>query len=349
MARVRRLHARPAGRASRSADDLAVAGRLHARATCRPTTARDRRHRRRLHRHPRRATPPPGAGTVLTHADRADGEPVTDLEPYLGAYGHLVALRAGDLAYLHVHPEEPGDRRRAGRSTSRPRSPAPATYRLFLDFQHGGVVRTAAFTVEAGGAPGHALRGGRRSWPLITWARRSSSSIGGMTCASCANRIESKLNKLDGVTATVNYATEKAQGHLRRRRLDRRPGRAPSRQAGLHRRAPAAAGRADAGRGRRRPDPLAAPAADRLAPSSPSRSSRWRWSRRCSSPTGSGSRSRWPRRSWSGAPGRSTGRRWTNLRHGAATMDTLVSLGTLAALRLVALRAVPRHRRRARA
>src|SRR5574338_1586326 len=34
--------------------------------------------------------------------------------------------------------------------------------------------------------------------------------ITGMTCASCANRIERKLNKLDGVTASVNYATEKA-------------------------------------------------------------------------------------------------------------------------------------------
>src|SRR3954452_24214725 len=34
--------------------------------------------------------------------------------------------------------------------------------------------------------------------------------ITGMTCASCANRIERNLNKLDGVTATVNYATEKA-------------------------------------------------------------------------------------------------------------------------------------------
>ena len=35
--------------------------------------------------------------------------------------------------------------------------------------------------------------------------------IGGMTCASCANRIERKLNRLDGVTASVNYATEKAK------------------------------------------------------------------------------------------------------------------------------------------
>ena len=36
-------------------------------------------------------------------------------------------------------------------------------------------------------------------------------SIGGMTCASCANRVERKLNKLPGVTASVNYATEKAR------------------------------------------------------------------------------------------------------------------------------------------
>ncbi|WP_241094640.1 cation transporter, partial [Actinacidiphila bryophytorum] len=35
--------------------------------------------------------------------------------------------------------------------------------------------------------------------------------IGGMTCASCAARIEKKLNRMDGVTATVNYATEKAK------------------------------------------------------------------------------------------------------------------------------------------
>jgi P-type Cu+ transporter len=37
--------------------------------------------------------------------------------------------------------------------------------------------------------------------------------IGGMTCASCANRIERKLNKVPGVEATVNYATEKARIH----------------------------------------------------------------------------------------------------------------------------------------
>jgi hypothetical protein len=92
----------------------------------------------------------PGAATVLTTRIELDGEPVTDLEPYLGAHGHLVAMRAGDLGYLHVHPEQgpPGPGIEFATAF-----PEPATYRLFLDFQHRGEVRTAAFTVESGGAP----------------------------------------------------------------------------------------------------------------------------------------------------------------------------------------------------
>ncbi|WP_278258289.1 hypothetical protein [Nocardioides convexus] len=81
-----------------------------------------------------------------------DGAPVTDLEPYLGAYGHLVALRGGDLAYLHVHPDgTPGD----GTTEPGPEVvfyaavPSAGTYHLYLDFQHNGVVRTASFTVTA--------------------------------------------------------------------------------------------------------------------------------------------------------------------------------------------------------
>jgi Cu+-exporting ATPase len=46
---------------------------------------------------------------------------------------------------------------------------------------------------------------------LTAPARQVELEIAGMTCASCANRIERKLNKLDGVSATVNYATEKAR------------------------------------------------------------------------------------------------------------------------------------------
>lgn len=74
------------------------------------------------------------------------GRPVTDLQPYLGAYGHLVALRQGDLAYLHVHPEE-SDTAGPGVHFAA-EVPSSGSYRLFLDFKHGGVVRTAEFTVE---------------------------------------------------------------------------------------------------------------------------------------------------------------------------------------------------------
>ncbi|MEU0587940.1 hypothetical protein [Streptomyces sp. NPDC006132] len=97
----------------------------------------------------------PGQASELKLTVSRDGKPVTDLQPYLGAYGHLVALRSGDLAYLHVHPNgEPGD------GTTRPgpdisftaTAPSAGSYRLFLDFQHDGTVHTAAFTVRAGGA-----------------------------------------------------------------------------------------------------------------------------------------------------------------------------------------------------
>ncbi|MBO3737706.1 hypothetical protein [Actinoplanes flavus] len=97
----------------------------------------------------------PGASSKLTLSVSKDGEPVTDLQSYLGAYGHLVALRDGDLAYLHVHPDgAPGD----GRTTPGPdvafhaEVPSTGAYRLYLDFQHDGKVRTAEFTAVAGTA-----------------------------------------------------------------------------------------------------------------------------------------------------------------------------------------------------
>ncbi|MGH9132851.1 MAG: hypothetical protein ACRDZZ_02865, partial [Ilumatobacteraceae bacterium] len=45
-----------------------------------------------------------GTESELTVTVARGGAPVTDLQPYLGAFGHLVAIRDGDLAYLHVHP-----------------------------------------------------------------------------------------------------------------------------------------------------------------------------------------------------------------------------------------------------
>jgi hypothetical protein len=97
----------------------------------------------------------PGQASPVTLTVSKDGRPVTDLQPYLAAYGHLVALREGDLAYLHVHPDgEPGD----GVTPAGPQIefvaevPSAGSYRLFLDFQHDGVVRTAEFTVPTGPA-----------------------------------------------------------------------------------------------------------------------------------------------------------------------------------------------------
>ena len=94
-----------------------------------------------------------GADGELKLTVTKDGKPVRDLQPYLGAYGHLVALRAGDLAYLHVHPHgEPGDgETKPGPDVSfTATAPSAGTYRLFLDFKHEGTVHTAAFTVHAG-------------------------------------------------------------------------------------------------------------------------------------------------------------------------------------------------------
>ncbi|MFB7107769.1 hypothetical protein [Streptomyces sp. NPDC056190] len=93
----------------------------------------------------------PGEASVLTLTVSRNHRPVTDLQPYLAAYGHLVALRVGDLGYLHVHPEgAPGD----GTTAPGPEitfmavAPTAGIYRLFLDFQHNDVVRTAEFTVH---------------------------------------------------------------------------------------------------------------------------------------------------------------------------------------------------------
>jgi Cu+-exporting ATPase len=153
--------------------------------------------------------------------------------------------------------------------------------------------------------------------------------IGGMTCASCANRIEKKLNKLDGVTATVNYATEKAKvsfagdvspqdliatvektGYSARLPEPPRPAETPTEE-----------------------DPVG-PLRTRLLVSvvltvpvvamamiPALQFEYWQWlSLTLAAPVVV----------WGGLPFHRAA--WTNLRHGAATMDTLVSLGTIAAL-----------------
>jgi hypothetical protein len=93
-----------------------------------------------------------GAGSELTVTITRDDQPVTTLEPYLGAFGHLVALREGDLAYVHVHADgedpRPGDT--AGPTIGfHTEAPSSGRYFLYLDFQVDGQVRTAQFVLDA--------------------------------------------------------------------------------------------------------------------------------------------------------------------------------------------------------
>jgi hypothetical protein len=83
----------------------------------------------------------------LAFAVTRDGAPV-EVQPYLGAQGHLVALRDGDLAFLHVHPTG-GDE--AGEIRFMTEFPSAGDYRLFLQFRHEGEVRTAEFTRSVDG------------------------------------------------------------------------------------------------------------------------------------------------------------------------------------------------------
>ena len=82
----------------------------------------------------------------LTFEVRRDGEPVPELGQYLGALGHLVALREGDLAYLHVHPEETAPD--SSRIEFGARFPTPGRYRLFLQTKPEGNLITTRFDVR---------------------------------------------------------------------------------------------------------------------------------------------------------------------------------------------------------
>ena len=92
-----------------------------------------------------------GAPATLDFTVHKDGRAVHP-EPYLGAGGHLVALRARDLAFLHTHPAEQSDAAgdRSGAVAFASTFPSSGRYGLFLQFKAAGQVRTAAFTVEVG-------------------------------------------------------------------------------------------------------------------------------------------------------------------------------------------------------
>jgi Cu+-exporting ATPase len=168
--------------------------------------------------------------------------------------------------------------------------------------------------------------------PLLTAPNRIELSIAGMTCASCASRIEKKLNRMDGVTATVNYATEKASvsfpdavtaddliaavqktGYTAELPPPPRTADSPPEQAQP----------VDELRGLRTrlwvSIVLSVPViAMAMIPAL--QFTNWQWlSLTLAAPVVV----------YGGLPFHKAA--WTNLRHGAATMDTLISLGTLAA------------------
>ncbi|MGV0594496.1 heavy metal translocating P-type ATPase [Mycolicibacterium porcinum] len=151
--------------------------------------------------------------------------------------------------------------------------------------------------------------------------------IGGMTCASCAGRIERKLNKLDGVTATVNFATEKATvdvaGEVTPEQLIE-----AVETAGYTAQLPVT----ESGESQVEDDPTAAlrtrlivsavltvpVVAMAMVPAL--QFTNWQWlSLTLAAPVVV----------WGALPFHRAA--WTNLRHGTATMDTLISMGTIAA------------------
>ena len=105
--------------------------------------------------------PRAGEATPVKFTITRNGLPVDDLEPFLGAFGHLIALREGDLAYLHVHPPEAAKAgSRGGPSvTFTAQFPTAGRYALFLDFARNGRVFDAPFTVDVlqPGAPAQDL------------------------------------------------------------------------------------------------------------------------------------------------------------------------------------------------
>ena len=86
----------------------------------------------------------PARRRTFASRSRRRAKPVVT-ESYLGAAGHLVALREGDLAFLHVHPTSEAGSSEIGFGAT---FPTAGRYRLFLQFQHDGAVQTVAFTQE---------------------------------------------------------------------------------------------------------------------------------------------------------------------------------------------------------
>jgi hypothetical protein len=126
------------GKARTLAADLAVDGSASYRPLPEPASAADAGDGYELRLNPGNVRA--GREAQLDFSVTRDGRAV-ETEPYLGARGHLVALREGDLAFLHVHPDE-------NELAFMAEFPSAGRYRLYLQFKHEGRVHTAAFTQD---------------------------------------------------------------------------------------------------------------------------------------------------------------------------------------------------------
>jgi hypothetical protein len=126
------------GEARTLAADLTANGAAHYRALPEPAVTADAGdgYEVRLNAGGLRAGREAGLDFSVTRGGSA-----VEPEPYLGARGHLVALREGDLAFLHVHPDEDSLAFIA-------EFPTAGRYRLYLQFKHEGRVHTAEFTQD---------------------------------------------------------------------------------------------------------------------------------------------------------------------------------------------------------
>lgn len=89
-----------------------------------------------------------GEATTLTIEVGQDGAPVTNLEPYLASYAHVTAVHEGDMEFAHLHPMGKVNASGGGpRLTFHANFPSPGNWRLFIQFQTDGELRTVPITV----------------------------------------------------------------------------------------------------------------------------------------------------------------------------------------------------------
>ena len=95
--------------------------------------------------------PTAGHNGPLTFVFSRDGQPVTDLQPYLDTYAHLTAFHEGDAAFAHLHPTTEVNGEHGGPDLAfHAELPTSGNWRLFLQFQTGGKLHTAALTLPVG-------------------------------------------------------------------------------------------------------------------------------------------------------------------------------------------------------